>query len=92
MCAHPRATIGFVIPGRRIKNGEERLVVLNRVAKSIVESVRGIPPTHVSVRETEGASWPLAEIYNTAWKSARESGADARAEQHGEQVPLIDPC
>jgi site-specific recombinase XerC len=27
----------FIIPGEQIKNGEERLVVLNRVAKSVVE-------------------------------------------------------
>jgi integrase len=31
----------FLIPEERVKNGEERLVVLNKVAKSIVESVRG---------------------------------------------------
>ena len=31
----------FLIPEERVKNSEERLVVLNRVAKSIVESVRG---------------------------------------------------
>jgi len=30
----------FVIPGGSVKNGEERLVVLNRVAKSVVESSR----------------------------------------------------
>jgi hypothetical protein len=29
------------------QNGEERLVVLNRVAKSVVESMRGVHPTHV---------------------------------------------
>jgi hypothetical protein len=32
----------FIIPGEHIKNGEERLVVLNRVSKSVVESVRGL--------------------------------------------------
>jgi len=31
----------FLIPEEWIKNGEERLVVLNKVAKSVVESVRG---------------------------------------------------
>jgi integrase len=77
----------FVIPGERIKNGEERLVVLNRVAKSIVESVRGMHSTHVFVREREGAPRPLAKIYNTAWKSARERAADAWAKEHGEPAP-----
>nr|WP_198683653.1 hypothetical protein [Peristeroidobacter agariperforans] len=31
----------FLIPKEHVKNGEERLVVLNRVAKSVVESLRG---------------------------------------------------
>jgi len=39
----------FIIPGERIKNGEERLVVLNGIAKSVVESVRGLHPDYVFV-------------------------------------------
>ena len=31
----------FIIPGEDVKNGDERLVVLNKVAKSVVDSVRG---------------------------------------------------
>ena len=34
----------FIIPGARVKNGDERLVVLNRIAKSVVEARRGINP------------------------------------------------
>ena len=30
-----------MIPGDRVKNGEERMVVLNRVAKSVIDEVRG---------------------------------------------------
>jgi integrase len=76
----------FVIPGERIKNGEERLVVLNGVAQSVVESVRGQHPAYVFVRAQteEGEKRPLAKIYNTAWKSARERAADAWTKQHGE--------
>jgi integrase len=40
----------FIIPGEQTKNGEERLVVLNRVAKSIIGSVRGLHPVDVFVR------------------------------------------
>ena len=29
----------FIIPGRHVKNGNDRLVVLNRIAKSVIESV-----------------------------------------------------
>jgi hypothetical protein len=31
----------FVIPGFAHKNGEDRLVVLNRIAKSVIEEQRG---------------------------------------------------
>jgi integrase len=79
----------FVIPGERVKNGEERLVVLNKIAKSVVESVRGLHPVYVFVRAhtKESETRPLAKIYNTAWKSARERAADAWAKQHGEAAP-----
>jgi len=42
----------FLIPADRVKNGEERLVVLNRVARSVIESVRGKHPEFVFVRES----------------------------------------
>ena len=35
-----------VIPGERLKNRKGRLVVLHRVAKSVVEEVRGAPHRH----------------------------------------------
>jgi integrase len=79
----------FVIPGERIKNGEERLVVLNRVAKSVVESLRGLHPVNVFVRNLgkDAAARPLAKIYNTAWKGARERAADAWEKEHKETAP-----
>ncbi len=79
----------FIIPGERIKNGEERLVVLNRVAKSVVESVRGRHPVFVFVRahKKDGEPRPVIKINNTAWKAARERAADAWAEAHGEAAP-----
>jgi integrase len=79
----------FIIPGERIKNGEERLVVLNRVAKSVVESVRGRHPVFVFVRahKKEGEPRPVTKMNNTAWKAARERAEDAWAEQHGESAP-----
>ena len=41
----------FIIPGARVKNGEERLVVLNRIARSVVEARRGQHATHVFTYE-----------------------------------------
>ncbi len=79
----------FIIPGERIKNGEERLVVLNRVAKSVVESLRGLHPVNVFVRNLskDAAARPLAKIYNTAWKAARERAADAWEKEHKDTAP-----
>jgi hypothetical protein len=39
----------FLIPGAKVKNGDERLVVLNRVAQSVIESVRGEHDEYVFV-------------------------------------------
>jgi integrase len=58
----------FIIPADRVKNGEERLVVLNRVARSVIESVRGDDAEFVFVRR--GRS--LTKLNNTAWQAARK--------------------
>jgi len=78
----------FVIPAEGVKNGEERLVVLNPVAKSVVESLRGLHPVYVFVRTfKEDKPRPVTKVYNTAWKSARERAADKWTERHGEAAP-----
>lgn len=78
----------FIIPGERVKNGDERLVVLNRVAKSVIESQRGKHPTHVFVHvPKEGEPKPIGKINNTGWKSARQRAADKWEEEHGEHAP-----
>ena len=61
------ATSVFVIPSDRVKNGEERLVVLNRVASAVVDSVRGQHPEYVFVFRGKA----VGTINNTAWQSAR---------------------
>lgn len=57
----------FMIPGTRVKNGDERLVVLNRVAESVVNSQRGRHPTHVFVHRGN----PVGRMLNGAWLRAR---------------------
>ena len=59
----------FIIPKERVKNKEDRLVVLNRVAKAVIDRVRGDHPTWVFIYK--GA--PVRSMYNTAWKEARKS-------------------
>ena len=39
----------FLIPGAKVKNGDERLVVLNRVATSVIDRVRGEHDEYVFV-------------------------------------------
>ena len=57
----------FIIPGARVKNGDERLVVLNRIAKSMVEGRRGISPTHVFTHNGK----PITRMMTSGWKRAR---------------------
>jgi integrase len=81
-------TCVFIVPSNLVKNGEERLVVLNRVAKSVVDSMRGLHPTHVFVRvPSKGEPRPIPKMYGTGWKSARERAADKWAKRHGEPAP-----
>ena len=51
----------FVIPKARVKNGLDRYVVLNRVAKSVIERCRGTHPEFVFTR----AGQPITKIYNS---------------------------
>jgi len=78
----------FLIPGENVKNGDERLVVLNRVAKSVIESQRGRHPEYVfAYPQKKGELRSVKEMNNTAWKCARERAADAWAKEHGEPAP-----
>jgi integrase len=58
----------FIIPADRVKNGEERLVVLNRVARSVIDEVRGEHPVYVFVFRGH----PVSGMNNTAWQGARK--------------------
>ncbi|MCZ6771753.1 MAG: site-specific integrase, partial [Proteobacteria bacterium] len=58
----------FIIPGERVKNREDRLVVLNRVAMSVVDEVRGTHPDFVFTYR--GA--PVTKINNSSWKWLRK--------------------
>jgi integrase len=59
----------FIIPANVVKNREDRLVVLNRVARAVVEEMRSIHPAHVF--SYRGA--PLRNMNNRAWKNGRET-------------------
>ena len=71
-------TTVFIIPGYAVKNGMDRLVVLNDVARSVVESVRGEHPTHVFLYKQR----PITRINNSAWKKARVRAELAHVRVH----------
>jgi integrase len=58
----------FIIPAHRVKNREDRLVVLNRVAREVVESMRGVHLTHVFSYRGR----PVKRMRNRAWCEARD--------------------
>jgi integrase len=57
----------FIIPGSRVKNREDRLVVLNRVARSVIEEARGKHPDFVFTYRGH----PVERINNNGWRDAR---------------------
>jgi integrase len=61
-------TFVFIIPGSFVKNGDDRLVVLNRVARSVVDAQRGVHPTHVFTYNGR----PTTRMLNKAWLRARK--------------------
>ena len=57
----------FIVPGELVKNGDDRLVVLNRVALSVVDGLRGKHDSHVfSYRGN-----PVEQMLNSAWRRVR---------------------
>jgi integrase len=88
----------FLVPGDKVKNTEERLVVLNRIARSVIDSVRGMHPEYVFVhkpvrlrahdREVGVELKPIERMNNTAWRNARERAADKLEEQTGQPAPM----
>ena len=61
-------TTVFIVPGEFVKNGDDRLVVLNKVAKLVVESVRGTHHSHVFAYRGN----PMTRLLNSAWLRARK--------------------
>ncbi|MEM8496377.1 MAG: tyrosine-type recombinase/integrase [Pseudomonadota bacterium] len=56
----------FVIPEEETKKGVERVIVLNRIAQSVVDRQRGKHDTYVFTYGDD----PLAKMYTSAWKRA----------------------
>ena len=59
----------FIVPGARVKNGDDRLIICNDSARSVIESQRGLDPKYVFVYRGK----PLHHMLNHGWRKARES-------------------
>lgn len=65
----------FLIPGEKIKNGEDRLVVLNDKAQEVIEARRGKHPEFVFVYKDK----PINRMLTSAFCRARQKlGLDVR--------------
>jgi integrase len=90
----------FIVPGDKVKNAQDRLIVLNRVARSVVDAQRGNGSEYVFayVSETRKAKLghtrsyphnprPLTRMNGTAWRKARERSAAKWEKEKGEPAP-----
>jgi integrase len=68
----------FLIPAESVKNGEQRLVVLNDVAKAVVESQRGKDAHFVFTFRGK----PIGTMHNTGWQNARDRAELAQVRVH----------
>jgi integrase len=63
-----RADFSTVFILTETKNGQERVLVLNAIARRVLESVRGHHPDAVFTYKGN----PMKSMFTTAWKKARE--------------------
>lgn len=68
----------FLIPSHKVKNREPRVVVLNRVARAVIEQVRGAHPEYVFTYRGK----PIRKMNGPAWRKARERAKIPEARVH----------
>ena len=73
----------FVIPRDFVKNALDRYVVLNRIARSVIETCRGKHSEFVFTR----AGGPVTHIHNSGWKAARRRAAARYEARPGRPCP-----
>ena len=68
----------FIIPKELVKNKADRLVVLNSVARSVIDECRGVHPNRVFTYKGN----PVVKINNTAWCKARNRAGLSQVRVH----------
>lgn len=75
MAPSPQGRSLTIIPGRFVKNADDQVVTLNRIARSMIEARRGKHPTHVFAYQDK----PVTRMLNSAWKRARTKAGRCRS-------------
>ena len=57
----------FIIPGHKVKNREDRLVILNEIARTVIKQMRGQHSEYVFTFRGK----PLDRMLRSAWRKAR---------------------
>lgn len=73
----------FVVPRELVKNKEDRLIVLNKVAESVIDSVRSKHAQRVFTYRGHA----VQRIGNSAWQRARKRAAARYATELGSACP-----
>lgn len=73
----------FLIPEWLAKNGVARVIVLNRMAREMIERQRGKHPTHVFTFRGK----PVGRMYNSSWRRQRDKAAKAYSSILGRACP-----
>jgi len=73
----------FIIPEGIVKNKQERLVVLNRVASSIIQARRNKHDEYVFTFKNS----PITRMNNSAWRTARSNAADRYEDEFDKPCP-----
>jgi integrase len=58
----------FIVPADRVKNRETRVVILNRIARAVIEEMRGVHPEYVFTYKGRR----IRKMNGPAWRKARE--------------------
>jgi hypothetical protein len=73
----------FVVPRELVKNKEDRLIVLNKVARSVIDGARRKHAQRVFTYRGR----PVQRIGNSAWQRARKRAAERYAPELGSACP-----
>jgi integrase len=74
----PNGSSAFLIPSKFVKNREDRLVVLNKVANAVIEEARKDNPKFVFVYKQK----PITRMLNSAWLKARKRADVSKVRVH----------